>query len=130
MTDIIGTWRLVRAVSRDADGNVLAAPYDGQGMGCIVIGADGRISVMMIDARTDLPAGETRDYSGYSGRDSFDGSRLVTHVDCAPDPSRIGSDQPRGVRFEDGLMILQPPPRMVNGVAEHRELFWERVSAR
>ena len=61
---------------------------------------------------------------------SFDGTRLVTHVDCAPDASRIGSEQPRGVRFEDRLMVLQPPPRMVNGVAEHRELFWERVSAR
>ena len=29
MTSVIGTWRLVRAVARDADGNELPAPYGG-----------------------------------------------------------------------------------------------------
>jgi hypothetical protein len=32
------------------------------------------------------------------------------------------------VRFENGLMILIPPPRMVAGVPEHREIAWEKVS--
>ena len=128
MPDIVGTWRFVRAVSRDADGKELRPPYDGQGMGRIVVGADGRMSVMMIDGRKDIPAGEKREYGGYSGTYSFDDSKLVTHVDAAPDASRIGTDQPRGVRFENGLMILQPPPRSIGGVVEHRELTWERIS--
>jgi hypothetical protein len=128
MENIVGTWRLVRAVTRDASGKELTPPYDGQGMGRIVIGADGRMSVMMIDGRQEIPAGQKREYSGYSGTYSYTGTRLVTHVDCAPDPSRIGSEQPRGVRFENGLMILQPPPREVGGVVEHRELTWERIS--
>ncbi len=128
MQDIVGTWRLVRAVARDAAGNALPLPYDGQGMGRIVITADGRMSVMMIDARPSIPAGQTREYSGYSGRYTFTGTQLVTHVDCAPDPSRIGSEQPRGVRFEDGLMVLRPPARNLGGVVEQRELFWERIS--
>lgn len=128
MNDIVGTWRFVRSVSRDAAGNERPQPYGGQGMGRIVIGADGRISVMMIDGRKDVPAGEKREYSGYSGTFSFDGTRLVTHVDCAPDASRVGTDQPRGVRFEDGLMILIPPQREVGGVMEQRELTWERIS--
>lgn len=129
MNDIVGTWRFVRSVSRDAAGNERPQPYDGQGMGRIVVGADGRMSVMMIDARKEIPAGEKREYSGYSGTYTFTGDRLVTHVDCAPDASRIGTDQPRGVRFENGLMILMPPPREVGGVMEQRELTWERVSA-
>lgn len=128
MQDIVGTWRLVRAVARDAAGNALPLPYDGQGMGRIVITADGRMSVMMIDSRPSIPAGQTREYSGYSGRYTFTGTQLVTHVDCAPDPSRIGSEQPRGVRFEDGLMVLRPPARNLGGVVEQRELFWERIS--
>ena len=41
-----------------------------------------------------------------------DGKQLVTTVDAAPDPSRIGTKQPRGVRFENGLMILVPPPEL------------------
>jgi hypothetical protein len=32
------------------------------------------------------------------------------------------------VRFEDGLMILIPPPRVVEGVTEHREIAWQKVS--
>ena len=35
---------------------------------------------------------------------------------------RIGTKQPRGVRFENGLMILIPPPRVIDGVTEHREI--------
>ena len=130
MDDIVGTWRLVRAVARDSNGKELPTPYGGQGMGRIVVGADGRMSVMMIDGRKDLPAGQKRDFSGYSGTYSFDGTQLVTHVDCAPDPNRIGSDQPRGVRFEGGLMILRPPARtLTGGVVEQRELTWERISS-
>ena len=129
MNDIVGTWRLVRAESRDAEGRTLPAAYDGQGMGRIVFGADGRMAVMMIDWRHDMPAGEKRDYSGYCGLYQFDGTTLTTHVDCAPDASRIGSDQPRGVRFDGAFMILRPPLRTVAGVVEQRELTWERISA-
>ena len=53
----------------------------------------------------------------------------VTRVDAASDPNRIGSDQVRGVRFEDGRMILSPPPRPGGGGEEFRELTWERIAA-
>lgn len=128
MENIIGTWRFVSSISRDTTGRERPQPYGGQGMGRIVIGADGRMSVMMIDARKEIPAGEKREYSGYSGTYTFTGDKLVTHVDCAPDASRVGTDQPRGVRFENGRMILLPPAREVGGVMEQRELTWERVS--
>ena len=92
-------------------------PYDGQGMGRIVIDG-GRMAVMMIDWRQDVPGGQKREYSGYTGTYTYDGKQLVTTVDAAPDPSRIGTKQPRGVRFENGLMILIPPPR--DGGRRHR----------
>jgi len=128
MSELVGTWRCVRAVSRDDTGKELAPPYDGQGLGRIVFTADGRMAVMMIDNRKDIPSGQKREYSGYSGPYSYDGKQLITRVDTAPDPSRIGTEQVRGVRFEDGMMILRPPPRQNGGVTEHRELTWERVS--
>jgi hypothetical protein len=129
MTDIVGTWRLVRAVARDADGNELPVPYGGQGLGRIVFGDDGRMAVMMIDGRKDMPTGEKREYGGYCGTYAFDGKQLITRVDSAPDPSRIGSEQIRGVRFEDGLMVLRPPPRGQGGTLEQRELSWEKISS-
>ena len=42
MTSVIGTWRLVRAVSRDGNGNALPVPYGGHASGRVVLGADGR----------------------------------------------------------------------------------------
>lgn len=127
MDNIDGTWRFVRMTARDADGNPRPLMHDGQGMGRIVIGG-GRMAVMMIDWRAEVPGGRPREYSGYTGPYTFDGKQLVTTVDAAPDPSRIGTKQPRGVRFENGLMVLIPPPRAIDGVTEHRELHWERVS--
>ena len=35
-----------------------------------------------------------------------------TRVEAASDPTRIGSDQVRGVRFEGERMVLIPPPRL------------------
>jgi hypothetical protein len=64
-------------------------------MGRIVIGG-GRMAVMMIDWRQDIPSDQKREYSGYTGSYSYDGKQLVTIVDAAPDPSRIGTKQPRG----------------------------------
>jgi hypothetical protein len=128
MNELVGTWRLVRAVAWDRAGNALAEPYGGNGVGRIVFSPDGRMAVMMIDPRPDLPAGARRDYSGYSGPYSYDGRTLTTRVDTAPDASRIGSAQVRGVRFEDGLMVLRPPPREQDGGFEQRELYWERIA--
>ena len=128
MNELTGTWRLVRAVSRDGDGKELPPPYDGKGIGRIVFTSDGRMAVMMIDGRAEIPAGQTREYSGYCGKYTYDGTTLVTHVDTAPDPSRVGSQQPRGVRFEGALMVLRPPARVVGGVTEQRELTWEKIS--
>jgi len=84
---------------------------------------------VVCDGRRELPAGTRREYSSYCGNYTFDGSRLVTRVDAASDPSRIGSDQVRGVRFEDGRMILSPPPRQAGRSEEYRELIWERIAA-
>ena len=67
----------------------------------------------MRGGRKELPAGVTREYSSYCGNYTYDGEKLVTRVDAASDPSRIGSDQVRGVRFEGARMILIPPARRI-----------------
>jgi hypothetical protein len=128
MSAVTGTWRLVRAVARDADGRELPPPYGGHGMGRVVLGADGRMMAVLCDARPTIPDGGRREYASYCGNYTFDGKRLVTRVDAASDPARIGSDQVRDVRFEDGLMVLRPPLRSYGGGAEQRELYWERIA--
>ncbi len=129
MTSIVGTWKLARATAQDAAGKALPSPYGPRAMGRVTFTADGRMMSVVCDGRPELPTGAGRDYSSYCGNYTFDGSRLVTRVDAASDPSRIGSDQARGVRFEGGQMILSPPPRRTGGGEEHREIYWERIAA-
>ena len=128
MPDITGTYRLVRAVAKDGAGNTLPVPYGGNPLGRVVLGADGRMIALTCDASPNLPTGAKREYSSYTGMYTFDGMTLITKVDGASDPSRIGSEQVRGVRFEDDLMVLRPPLRPYGGAAEQRELYWEKIS--
>jgi hypothetical protein len=97
-------------------------------MGRVVLDAGGRMMAVVCDSAKELPAGSKREYSSYCGNYTFDGSTLTTRVDAASDPARIGSDQVRGVRFEGDLMVLRPPSRVQDGVTEHRELYWQRIS--
>jgi hypothetical protein len=125
---LVGTWKLVRAVARDENGAPLPEPYGGKGIGRVTFTAEGRMQSVVCDGRRELPAGERRDYSSYCGNYTFDGARLVTRVDAASDPSRVGGDQPRGVRFEGELMVLMPPPRQTGGRQEYRELTWQKIA--
>ncbi len=129
MPSIIGTWRMVAATAKDRDGHPLPAPYGGKGMGRVAFTADGRMMAGTCDSRPELPSGTERAYSSYCGNYKFDGSRLVTRVDAASDPSRIGSDQVREVSFDGELMILRPPPRQTGAGEEYREITWQRLSA-
>ncbi|HXO03832.1 MAG TPA: lipocalin-like domain-containing protein [Stellaceae bacterium] len=125
MGSIVGTWRLVEAQSHDPKGQPLSVPYGGKGMGRVMFSAEGRMMAVVCDGRPELPADTRRDYSSYCGNYKFDGTQLITRVDAASDPARIGSDQVRDVSFDGDRMILRPPPRPTG---EHRVLTWERIS--
>ena len=129
MPSIIGTWKMAAAAARDRDGNPLPAPYGGKGMGRVMFNAEGRMMAVTCDGRPQLPAGTVRAYSSYCGNYTFDGARLVTRVDAASDPARIGSDQVREVSFDGEHMVLRPPPRQTEAGEEYREITWERIAA-
>lgn len=129
MISIIGTWRLVRASAVAADGTPMPPPYGGDKMmGRVTFNGDGRMMAVLCDGRTKLPDGERREYSSYCGNYTFDGKRLVTRVDAASDPARMGTDQVRDVSFDGRLMVLRPPLRAYLRQAEQRELYWEKIA--
>ena len=127
-TRIVGTWRLKRTIGRDDAGNELPPPFGPAAMGLNVFRTDGRMMSVLGDGRSSLPAGEPRQFMAYSGNYTFDGTTLTTRVDASSDASRIGGDQVRLVRFENGLMVLAPPRRLFAGVMQRQELTWERIS--
>ena len=112
MPSIVGTWKLVRAVARDGGGATLPEPYGGKGIGRVTFTADGRMQSMVCDGRKEMPVGVARDYSSYCGNYTFDGTRLVTRVDAASDPSRLGSDQVRGATSTTSLSLSSPSTRI------------------
>ncbi len=124
---IIGTWRLKWGKGVDDDGNSQPPPFGPQPNGVVCFQADGRMYCVLCDGRAELPADEPRQFMSYAGNYIFDVSTLSTRVDASSDPSRVGSDQVRAVRFEDGGMVLAPPRRLYAGVMQRQELFWERV---
>jgi hypothetical protein len=128
MTSIIGTWKLIAASAHDGAGNPLPPPYGPKFMGRVTFNAEGRMMAVLCDGRPALPEGAARDYASYCGNYRFDGDCLVTRVDAASDPARLGTDQLRVVRFDGDRMILRPPPRPKGDVTEHRELAWERLA--
>jgi hypothetical protein len=126
--NVAGVWRLVATKATDADGKALDGPYGSRGMGLVTLTTDNRMMAVLVDGRSKPPDGTKRDYLSYCGNFTFDGSTLITTVDAASDPARMGSRQVRKVRFEGERMILMPPVTEVNGVKVTRELTWERIS--
>lgn len=125
---ITGTWKLVRAKAEAEDGSPLPPPFGGErAIGRLVLDKSGRMMAALMDGRPEIPAGEQRQRSFYSGKYTFDGKQLVTRVDTSIDPDRIGTDQVRDVGFEGNLMVLRPPLRKYHGPMEQRTLWWERI---
>ena len=126
---LVGTWKVVDAISRDAQGKELAKPFGSKGMGIVTLNADGRMMAVLCDGRPHLPDETKREYSSYCGNYTFDGTTLITKVDASAS-ARIatGSEQVRKVRFEGKRMVLTPPPTELNGVMQYRDIFWERIS--
>ena len=125
---IVGTWRLKSTIGRDDAGRVLPPPYGPTAMGLVVFQADGRMMAVLCDGRPSLAEGEPRQFMSYAGNYSFDGTTLSSRVDASSDASRIGGDQVRAVRFENGLMVLAPPRRLYAGLMQHQELTWEPIA--
>ena len=128
MADVVGTWKAIKATAHDGKGNMLPNPYSDKLDGRLILTADGIMMSVLCDHADTIAPGQTRFYSSYCGRYSVAGDRLVTKVYAASDPTRVGGEQPRGVRFEGDTMVLMPPPGKVGDIMQHREIYWERVS--
>jgi hypothetical protein len=126
---IIGTWKLKSTKAFDDEGKALDPPYGPVANGIVCFEPDGRMFAVLCDGRRAIPNGEPRQFMSYAGNYTFDGTTLSTRVDASSDPSRVGGDQVRTVRFERGGIVLAPPRRLYMGSMQHHELFWERMGA-
>lgn len=126
--DLLGTWRLVGYRNLTPDGREVEASF-AEAMGVMHIDPNGRMVVVLTDGRREIPARVgKRPFSAYTGLWTFDGQNLNVAVDESAWAHFVGSTQVRGVRLADGRLTLIPADVVVDGVVNHREVFWEKVA--
>ncbi len=138
---IVGTWRLVsmtyvdKATGKEADlwgkapiGFLTYTP--GGRMSAVIAAASRHISKESADqAPVEEQAMLFRTGFAYAGTYSLTPTGVIHHVEVASDPTWVGKDQTRFVRFEEKRLVVTGPPLQV--VSEHNPqvltLVWERV---
>ncbi|MEM7405669.1 MAG: lipocalin-like domain-containing protein [Pseudomonadota bacterium] len=124
--DLTGSWQLDTTSAWDDEGTPMPAPFGPTPRGLVAFYDNGRMMCVLTDGRVDMPPGEVREYSTYTGQYQYDGQHLITRVDGSVDTDRIGGDQVREVEFVGERLILRPPVRTRDGRREHRQLEWIR----
>ena len=125
MHSLIGIWRLIETRAYDEAGRERSSPFGPQAMGVVIVGAE-RIMAMGGDGRTTLPPDAERTFMAYCGKYTFDGTKLVTHVDGASS-TQLLSDQVRHIRFDGPRRMTAVPVSRLFGRSGGIELVWERV---
>ena len=127
MDPLTGIWRLVETKAWDEAGNSLPPPYGQCPLGQIVFTAEGRMLAALCNGDTEVEDESGRGYSSYGGVYTLRGTTLITAVDIASDPRRIGGEQVREAYLDGDRLKLRPPLRLYNGMKQQRELLWERI---
>ena len=132
---LIGSWRLVSYETTDASGRS-GKPY-GEAIGRIAYDARGnmtgqvmrpdRVAVGNGDGHAQQARNAYLGYIAYFGTYEVapDGASVVHHVEGSLNPSWVGGDQVRRLRFDGDRLVLSAEMRKKDGVVTH-VLTWER----
>jgi hypothetical protein len=105
MRSIVGTWTLISETAADSAGEPGALLYGGAPVGSATFTAEGRVVAVLTDGRMNAVS-EPRPLTAFRGRYTFDGTRIVMHLDGATRPPKMAEPQVRMARFEGDAMIL------------------------
>lgn len=138
----IGTWKLVSAEARSAEGQVIRI-YGENPRGVIMYDAAGNVSVNLM--RSDRPAFSVADkakstleeaksaietYEAYFGAYEVDEAQgmVIHHVEGSLLPNWTESDQIRFYEFSNGHLTLSTAEIPYSGTTVVGELVWKRVA--
>jgi hypothetical protein len=138
-TRLVGTWKLVSAVSEDLTTGQKTNIYKGTPVGFITYGADGRVMTIVVDSGRQKPAANVataaeaealfRSMAAYAGTFTIQGNRVIHRPDASWNETWTGTDQIRNYRFDGELLSLStaPSPDVFTGKMSVRTLVWEKV---
>jgi hypothetical protein len=125
--DIVGTWRIVSYVHKDAAGET-SLPMGAHPKGFLIVGADRRCTVLVV-ADDRKAARDEEGYAelaktmiGYSApfTDEADGSglKVTLHPDVSWNQTMTGASLVRFVALEDGKLVVRAPGPSGGAVAK------------
>jgi hypothetical protein len=138
---IVGTWRLLSMTYRDQSTGKEKDLWGKGPIGLLTYTSGGRMSAVIAAASRKIsteganqaPREEQamlfRTSIAYAGAYSLTDTGVVHHVEVASDPTWIGMDQTRFVRFEEERLIVTGPPLQTVSDPNPQvlQLVWERV---
>ena len=137
---LIGTWKLVEAVSEDLSTHEKTEIYKGGALGFITYGSDGRMMAIVVNARRTKPGGNVatgaeaealfRTMASYAGSYTIRGSQITHHVDASWNEAWTGTDQIRHFVLDgDTLTITTAPYKSyLDGTMGRSILVWSKVT--
>jgi hypothetical protein len=134
---LAGTWKLVSASSTTSAGERSESPYGAQPTGFLTYTADGRVTALIsYDGRKPLAYGggspeeqaeAFKTFLAYAGRYTFNGDKVIHHVEVSSIQNYVDKDLVRNVKFKGDQITLVTPPTRVNGKMQTIELIWQRL---
>jgi len=137
--DLVGVWRLVSATSTRPNGERVPL-YGNNPSGQLTYTREGRMSVVLVDGarkplstqdRQSAPAAERAEafsnFNAYAGRYTFQGDRVIHHVEIALFQNWVHTDQVRFATLKGDRLTLRTGPVPLRGEQRVQELVWERV---
>lgn len=132
---LIGTWKLVSALSTSSSGERDEAPYGKGPEGVLTYGVDGRVTALIsyggrkplsMQATAEEQAAAFKTFLAYSGSYALSANKVVHKIEISSIPNYVGQDLVRTVKFEGDHVTLVTPPTLVNGKVQTVELTWQR----
>ena|ERR1700722_14119950 len=137
--ELVGTWKLVSALSKRASDGGSEAPYGANPVGFLTYSRDGRVMAILGHGdRKLLPAGggtleeqaeAFKTFLAYAGRYKLSGDRVSHYVEVSSIQNYVGKELVRSVKYQADQIILVTPPTPVNGKIQTIELTWQRLPA-
>jgi hypothetical protein len=140
---LVGTYRMISTKRTIVATGQVVDYYGKNPIGYIIYTADGHMMALMVEGGRPIrdfknpmdDATKVKMYNtggGYGGTYSFDGKKVVHHIDISTGGTPAGTEVVRYVEILDANHLrytTKPEPSIRDGVVDTVETIWERVPA-
>ena len=142
LPQLVGTWKLVSATSKDSSGQPLQSPYGPNPTGLLTYTESGRVTALISysgrkplslgakpPTRLEQEAEAFKTFLAYGGRYRLSGDKVIHSIEISSIQHYVNRELIRDLKFQGDQIVLSTPPTMVNGKLQAVELTWQRLES-